>query len=95
MKVKSEIAQLLSRVRLLATSWTAAHQAPLSMGFSGQEYWSGLPLLSPKNLGCIAQMRQGGNSHRQLMDSSGMMKSDNPPAARPTGWGQLAKRQGS
>ena len=40
-KVKS-----LSRVRLLATPWTAAHQAPLSMGFSRQEYWSGLPLSS-------------------------------------------------
>ena len=40
-KVKS-----LSRVRLLATSWTAAHQAPPSMGFSRQEYWSGVPLLS-------------------------------------------------
>ena len=37
----------LSRVRLLATPWTAAYQAPLSMGFSRQEYWSGLPLLSP------------------------------------------------
>ena len=33
----------LSRVRLLATPWTAAHQAPLSMGFSRQEYWSGVP----------------------------------------------------
>ena len=32
---------LLSRVRLLATPWTAAHQAPLSMGFARQEYWSG------------------------------------------------------
>ena len=31
----------LSRVQLLATPWTAAHQAPLPMGFSGQEYWSG------------------------------------------------------
>ena len=41
-KVKS-----LSSVRLLATPWTAAHQAPPSMGFSRQEYWSGLPLLSP------------------------------------------------
>ena len=41
-KVKS-----LSRVRLLATPWTAAHQAPLSMEFSKQEYWSGLPLPSP------------------------------------------------
>ena len=42
-KVKS-----LSRVRLLATPWTAAHQAPPSIGFSKQEYWSGLPLPSLK-----------------------------------------------
>ena len=32
-----------SHVLLLATSWTIARQAPLSMGFSGEEYWSGLP----------------------------------------------------
>ena len=37
----------LSSVRLFATPWTAAYQAPLSMGFSRQEYWSGVPLLSP------------------------------------------------
>ena len=36
-----------SRVRLCATPQTAAHQAPLSMGFARQEYWSGLPLPSP------------------------------------------------
>ena len=42
MKVKS-----LSLVQLLATPWTAAHQAPPSMGFSRQEYWSGVPLPSP------------------------------------------------
>ena len=36
-----------SRVRLYATLWTAAHQAPLSMGFSSQEYWSGLHFLLP------------------------------------------------
>ena len=41
-KVKS-----LSRVRLLATPRTAAYQAPPSMGFSRQEYWSGVPLPSP------------------------------------------------
>ena len=41
-KVKS-----LSRVWLLATPWTAAYQAPPSMGFSRQEYWSGVPLPSP------------------------------------------------
>ena len=42
-KVKS-----LSCVRLLATPWTAAYQDPLSMGFSRQEYWSGVPLPSPR-----------------------------------------------
>ena len=40
----------LSRVRLLVTPWTAAYQAPLSMGFSRQEYWSGVPLPSLKLL---------------------------------------------
>ena len=41
-KVKS-----LSPIRLFATPWTAAHQAPPSVGFSRQEYWSGVPLPSP------------------------------------------------
>ena len=41
-KVKS-----LSRARLIVTPWTAAHQAPLPMGFYRQKYWSGLPLPSP------------------------------------------------
>ena len=36
-----------SRVRLCATPWTAAHQGPLSLGFSRQEHWSGLPFPSP------------------------------------------------
>ena len=44
-KVKS-----LSRVWLLETPWTAAHQAPPSMGFSRQEYWSGVPLPSPRRM---------------------------------------------
>ena len=48
-KVKS-----LSSVRLLATAWTTAYQAPPSIGFSRQEYWSGVPLPSPgKGLGGI------------------------------------------
>ena len=38
----------LSRVRLLATAWTAAYQAPQSMGFSRQQYCSGVPLPSPR-----------------------------------------------
>ena len=42
--------QSLSRVQLFATPWTAACQAPLSMGFSRPEYWSGLPFPSPGDL---------------------------------------------
>ena len=40
----------LSRVRLFATPWTVAYQAALSMGFSRQECWSGLPFPSPGDL---------------------------------------------
>ena len=40
----------LSRDRLFVTPWTVAHQAPPSMGFSRQEYWSGLPFPSPGDL---------------------------------------------
>ena len=47
-KVKS-----LSRVRLFPTPWTAAYQAPPSMGFSRREYWSGVPLPSPRVEGNI------------------------------------------
>ena len=50
-KVKS-----LSCVRLFGTPWTAAYQAPLPMGFSRQEYWSGLPLPSPKELTILPQI---------------------------------------
>ena len=45
MKVKS-----LSHVRLFETPWNVAYQAPLSMEFSRQEYWSGLPFPSPGDL---------------------------------------------
>ena len=44
-KVKS-----LSRIRLLATPWTAAYQAPPSVGFSREQYWSGVPLPSPSEI---------------------------------------------
>ena len=43
-------AQLLSHVQLFMTPWTIACQAPLSMGFSRQEYWSGLPCPPPGDL---------------------------------------------
>ena len=44
------VCELLSRVQLFVTPWTAAHQVPLSMEFSRQEYWSGLPFPSPGDL---------------------------------------------
>ena len=42
--------ELLSHVRLFVTLWTVARQAPLSMGFSRQDYWSGLPCPPPGDL---------------------------------------------
>jgi len=56
---------LLSRfscVRLLATPWTAAYQAPLSMGFSRQEHWSGVPLPSP-----IEALASGNDSPKSVI----------------------------
>ena len=50
--------KLLSRVQLLATPWTTAHQAPLSMGFSRQEYWSGVPSPSPQERSSCVQFSQ-------------------------------------
>ena len=53
-KVKS-----LSRARLLVTPWTAAHQDPLPMGFSRQEYWSGVPLPSPVEVSWLDHRKEG------------------------------------
>ena len=47
----------LSHVQIFATPWTVAHQAPLSMGFSRQEHWSGLPCPSPANTFVPTQYR--------------------------------------
>ena len=57
MKAKS-----LSRVQLLATPWTAVHQAPPSMGFSRHVYWSGVPSPSPREetRGCQGEGTGGG-----------------------------------
>ena len=41
---------VFSRVQLFATPWTVVHQAPLSMEFSRQDYWSGLPFATPWDL---------------------------------------------
>ena len=49
-RLSAKTSQSLSRVRLFMTPWTVAYQASPSMGFSRQEYWSGLPFLSPGDL---------------------------------------------
>ena len=48
--VRACMLSTLSRVQLFVTPWTVAHQAPLSTGFSRQEYWSGLPFPPPRDL---------------------------------------------
>ena len=50
LEVGTGVLSCFSRVQLFATPWTVAHQAPLSMGFPRQEYWSGLPFPSPEDL---------------------------------------------
>ena len=61
-KVKS-----LSRVRLFTTPWTAAYQAPPSMGFSRQEYWSGVPLPSLVPFATLKQFSYGANTASHIL----------------------------
>ena len=49
-KLNAVLVKSLSRVQLFATPWTVTYQAPPTMGFSRQEYWSGLPFPSPGDL---------------------------------------------
>ena len=58
-KVKS-----LHHARLFATPWAIAHQAPLSMGFSRQEYWSGLPVSSPGSVWALYYKSVGNGESR-------------------------------
>ena len=74
MKVKS-----LSRALLLATPWTAAYQAPLSMGFSREEYWSGLPLPSPNKYGTAAAAK----SHQSCLTLCDPIDGSPPGSAAP------------
>ena len=59
---ESEGAQLLSHVELFSTPWTVAHQSSLSVEFSLQEYWSGLPFSIPGDL-----LTQGLNPHLLIL----------------------------
>ena len=70
----------LSHVRLLATPWTAAYQAPPSMGFSKQEYWSGVPLPSPMELITFGNSSSFPSTRASLIAQ--LVK--NPPAVQET-----------
>ena len=69
----------LSHVRLFATPWTAAYQAPPSMGFSRQEYWSGVPLPSPRYRPAAAAAAKSLQSCPTLCDPT----DGSPPGSRP------------
>ena len=72
--------QLLSRVRLFVTPWTAAHQAPPPVGFSRQEYWRGVPLPSPAwdGAGC----ESGLGPQPLLISESRGQKKQQPPGGQ-------------
>ena len=81
-KVKS-----LSHVRLFVTPWTAAFQAPPSMGFSRQEYWSGVPLPSPAEVPSRAWIQGGSESQLPARCWAGALHLQ----ARPVPWGSMRK----
>ena len=71
----------LNRVRLSATPWTIALQAPLSLGFSRQEYWSGLPFPSPVIKYEVSEMSEGKSLSRvQLFATSWTVTYQVPPS---------------
>ena len=83
-----------SHVRLLVTSWTIACQVPLSMGFSRQEYWSGLPFPSPRTWTTQGQSKSvssgpGGLQDRYLLYASSRNKPVMPTESSETWQGLL------
>ena len=78
----------LSHVQLFATLWTVAHQALLSMGFSRQEYWSGLPFPSPGDL------PDAGIKPRSSALRAASLPSEPPGKPKNTGVGSLSLLQG-
>ena len=77
-----------SRVRLFATLWTVAHQAPLSMGFSREELWSGLPYPPPGDL------PSPGIEPRSPTLLVGSLQSELPGKSKNSGVGSLSLLQG-
>ena len=83
------IIQLLSRVPLFETPWTVGHMAPLSMGFSRQEYWSGLPCPPP------GDFPNQGIEPRFPALRADSLPSEPPGKPRNTGVGSLSLLQGN
>ena len=73
--------KLLSRDRLFVTPWTVAYQAPLSMGFSRQGYWSGLPFPSPGDLPHPGIEPRSPTLQADALTSEPPGKKEFPPAA--------------
>ena len=86
--VKWSEVKSLSRVRFFATPWTVAYQAPPSMGFSRQEYWSGLPFPSPGDL------PNPGIERGSPALQTGALLSEPPGKPQATGMGSLSLLQG-
>ena len=82
-------ARSLGRVWLLVTAWTAARQAPLSMGLSWQEHWSGSPFPSPGDL------PNPGIEPRSPALQAGSLPSEPPGKPKNTGAGSLSLLQGT
>ena len=78
----------LSRVRLFVTTWTVAYQAPQSVEFSRQEYWSGLPFPSPGDL------PNPGTEPRSLTLQADALPSEPPGNPKNTGVDSLSLLQG-
>ena len=79
-----------SRVRLFATPWTAAYQAPPFMGFSRQEYWSGVPLPSPDVY--VKELKTGSSGpwlrHRRLLNSPPPLQQQHKPLKETQEWAE-------
>ena len=71
----------ISHIRLFSTPWTVAHQSPLSMGLSRQEYWSGLPSPSPEDL-----------SNPRVESESPTLQADSLQSEPPTREAQMSPR---
>ena len=83
----------LSHVQLFSTPWTAAYQAPPPMGFSRQEYWSGLPLPSPVKSWVIGKDPDAGKDWRR--EEKGTTKDEMVGWASPTQWTWIWASSGS